>query len=49
MKPLNLITLLLFLAGVAWALTRSDAGVRQIQHSYYSLIGPFLKSGSNLE
>lgn len=49
MKPLNLITLLLFLAGVAWALTRSEEGVRQIQRGYYSAIGPFLNSGSALE
>lgn len=49
MKPLNLLTLLLFLAGIAWALTRSEEGVRQIQRAYYASIGPFLKSGSELE
>ena len=49
MKPLNLITLLLFLAGVAWSLTRSEEGVRQIQRTYYAAIGPFLKSGAALE
>ncbi|GAA5495638.1 rod shape-determining protein MreC [Rubritalea squalenifaciens DSM 18772] len=49
MKPLNLITLLLFLAGAAWALTRSEEGVRQIQRGYYATIGPFLKSGAELE
>ncbi len=43
MKPLNLITFLLFLAGVAWALTRSEEGVRQIQRTYYAAVGPFLK------
>lgn len=49
MKPLNLITLLLFLTGVAWALTRSEEGVRQIQRGYYSLVGPFLEKGGALE
>lgn len=49
MKPLNLITLLLFLTGVAWALTRSDEGVRQIQRGYYSFVGPFLEKGGALE
>jgi len=49
MKPLNLIALLLFLAGAAWALTRSDRTVREIQNSYYAAMSPFLKSGSNLE
>ena len=49
MKPLNLIALLLFLGGAAWALTRSDRTVREIQNAYYSAISPFLKSGSQLE
>jgi len=49
MKPLNLITLLLFIAGAAWALTRSDGTVRSIQNSYYAVISPFLKGGSGIE
>jgi rod shape-determining protein MreC len=49
MKPLNLIALLLFLAGAVWALTRSDRSVREIQNAYYTAMSPFLKSGSKLE
>lgn len=49
MKPLHLITFLLFLVGAVWALTRSDRAVRDIQNSYYSTISPFLKVGSSLE
>ena len=49
MKPLNLIALLLFLAGAVWALTRSDRHVRNIQSIYYSAISPFLKAGSGIE
>ncbi len=49
MKPLNLITFLLFLGGAVWALTRSDRSVRVIQSAYYSAITPFLKSGSSIE
>lgn len=49
MKPLNLIALLLFLAGAVWALTRSDRSVREIQNAYYYAMSPFLKSGSKLE
>jgi len=48
-KPLNLIALLLFLAGTAWALTRSDATVREIQSAYYTALRPFLSAGSVLE
>ena len=49
MKPLNLLALLLFLAGAVWALTRSERSVREIQRAYYGAIGPFLRSGSTLE
>ncbi len=49
MKPLNLIALLLFLGGSAWALTRSDRTVREVQNWYFSAMSPFLKSGSKLE
>ncbi|WP_018969830.1 rod shape-determining protein MreC [Rubritalea marina] len=49
MKPLNLIAILLFLAGVIWAFTRSEQGVRDIQRSYYAVIDPFLKNGSSLK
>lgn len=49
MKPLNLIALLLFLAGAVWALTRSERSVREIQRTYYSAISPFLTGGSQLE
>lgn len=49
MKPLNLIALLLFLAGAVWALTRSERTVREIQRGYFSAISPFLKSGSVIE
>lgn len=49
MKPLNLLALLLFLAGATWALTRSEHTVRQIQATYYRSISPFLTVGSTLE
>jgi len=49
MKPLNLVTLLLFLTATAWALTRSEPSVRQIQKGYYSMISPFVSSGSTME
>ncbi len=49
MKPLNLIALLLFLAGAVWALTRSESAVRDIQVLYFRAMSPFLKSGSHLE
>ena len=49
MKPLNLIALLLFLAGSVWALTRSDRAVRNIQSVYYRAMSPFLKAGSGIE
>lgn len=49
MKPINLLVLLLFLAGTVWALTRSERAVREIQRGYYSAIGPFLRSGSAIE
>lgn len=49
MKPLHLLALMLFLAGAAWALTRSEHAVREIQAAYYSTISPFLKAGSALE
>jgi rod shape-determining protein MreC len=49
MKPLNLIALILFIGGATWALTRSDNAVRKIQSSYYSILLPFLKSGTATE
>ena len=49
MKPLNLVALLLFLAGVVWVLTLSELSVRKIQQTYYATISPFLKVGSTLE
>lgn len=49
MKPLHLISLILFLVGVIWALTRNDRAVRDIQNSYYSAIAPFLRAGSAME
>lgn len=49
MKPLNLLSLLLFLSGVVWVLTLSERSVRSIQQSYYATISPFLKGGSELE
>jgi rod shape-determining protein MreC len=49
MKPLNLVTLLVFLAASAWALTRSESSVRQIQKGYYTIISPFVASGSAME
>lgn len=49
MKPLNLIALLLFLAGTVWALTRSERTVREIQRTYYACLSPFLDSGSAIE
>ncbi|MBK1834049.1 rod shape-determining protein MreC [Roseibacillus ishigakijimensis] len=49
MKPLTLITLLVFLAAGTWVLTWSPVTVRKVQETYYRAIGPFLKSGSNIE
>lgn len=49
MKPLNLVTLLIFLAASTWALTRSETSVRKIQKGYYSIISPFVASGSPIE
>lgn len=49
MKPLNLIALILFLAGATWALTRSEKAVREIQVAYFKAIGPTLTAGSALE
>lgn len=49
MKPLNLIALLLFLAGATWALTRSEPVVREFQVAYFKAISPALKSGSAME
>lgn len=49
MKPLNLIALLLFLGGAVWAFTQSDRAVREVQETYFSAMGPFLKSGSKME
>ena len=49
MKPLNLIALILFLAGATWALTRSEPVVREIQVAYFKAIAPTLKAGSALE
>lgn len=49
MKPLNLVALLVFLAGTVWALTRSELTVREIQSAYYSTISVFLKTGSAME
>lgn len=49
MKPLNLLALLLFLAGATWALTRSEPVVREIQVGYFRAISPTLKAGSALE
>lgn len=49
MKPLNLIALILFLVGAAWAITRSQPAVREIQRAYFTAVSPFLKSGSTLE
>lgn len=49
MKPLNLIALLLFLAGATWTLTRSEAVVRDIQVAYFKIIYPTLTVGSSLE
>ena len=49
MKPQNLIALLLFIAGAAWALTRSEQTVRSIQKTYYNSISYVVKSGSAFE
>jgi rod shape-determining protein MreC len=49
MKPLNLIALLLFLAGATWALTRNEKFVRNIQVAYFKVISPTLTAGSTLE
>lgn len=49
MKPLNLLALLLFLAGTVWALTRSERTVREIQRAYYAGLSPFLDAGSAVE
>lgn len=49
MKPLNLLAIILFLAGATWALTRSESVVREIQVAYFKLISPTLTAGSSLE
>jgi rod shape-determining protein MreC len=49
MKPLNLLAIILFLAGATWALTRSETVVREIQVAYFKLISPTLTAGSSLE
>lgn len=49
MKLRSVITLLVFIAGVAWVMTRSEEGVRQIQRGYYAVLSPFLKNGSSLK
>jgi rod shape-determining protein MreC len=49
MKPLHLLALMLFLAGSAWSLTRSEQAVREFQALYYSAVSPFLKTGSAME
>lgn len=49
MKPLNLLALLLFLAGTVWGLTRSERTVREIQRGYYTCLSPFLDAGSATE
>lgn len=49
MKPLNLLALLLFLAGATWALTRSERFVRDIQVAYFKIINPTLTAGSAME
>lgn len=49
MKPLTLLVLLVFLGAGTWVLTWSPMTVRKVQEGYYRAIGPFLKSGSNIE
>jgi rod shape-determining protein MreC len=49
MKPLNLISLLLFLSATAWVLTRSETSVREIQKGYYAIISLFVAGGSTIE
>ncbi len=49
MKPLTLFVLLIFLGATTWVLTWSPLTVRKFQETYYRAIGPFLKSGSNIE
>ncbi|MDA0765735.1 MAG: rod shape-determining protein MreC [Verrucomicrobia bacterium] len=49
MKPLNLLILLGFLAGMVWVIALSEESVRSIQASYYRIIAPFVKGGSQLE
>jgi rod shape-determining protein MreC len=49
MKPLNLVALLLFLAGVVWVLTLSELSVRKIQQTYYATLSPFLEAGSAVD
>ncbi len=49
MKPLTLFALLIFLGASTWVLTWSPMTVRKVQETYYRAIGPFLKSGSNIE
>lgn len=49
MKPLTLFALLIFLGAGTWVLTWSPMTVRKVQETYYKAIGPFLRSGSNIE
>ena len=49
MKPLNLLILLGFLAGVVWVVTLSESSVRSIQSTYCETVSPFVRAGSKLE
>ncbi len=49
MKAQNLITLLLFIVGAVWALTRSEQSVRSIQKTFYKAVSPFITAGSGIE
>lgn len=49
MKPLNLLVLLCFLAGIVWVMTLSERSVRKIQATFYSTAAPFMKVGSEIK
>ncbi len=49
MKPLKLLVSLCFVGGAAWALTRSEETVREIQATYYRTMLPFMNAGSVME
>ncbi len=49
MKPLHVIISILFLVLATYVITRSERTVRNIQGSYFNLVSPVIKTGSNFD